>query len=68
MMLQRLHGERLLKDARSGLQVHQRVVHRLAAGDLGDASAKLDGLGYVKAADILAFAVQSDGAAGGGVA
>ena len=52
---QRLHGERLLEDAGAALVIDQRVVHRLAAVDLGDAAAEFDRLRHLKAADLLAL-------------
>ena len=53
LVCQRLHGERLFEDASTALVIDQRVVHRLAAIDLGDAAAQLDGLRYLKVADLL---------------
>ena len=43
-MVLRLHGEALLKKARPGAQVDERVVHLLAAGYVRDTIADLDRL------------------------
>ena len=64
---QRLHGERLLENARAGLVVDQRVIHGLAAADVGDAAAKFNRLRHLKAADFLALSERRGPAEAGGV-
>src|ERR1700728_4135525 len=42
LMIDRLHRKRLVKDARSGLQIYQGVVHIAAAGHVGGTVAQFN--------------------------
>ena len=44
LMIDRLHRKRLVKDARAGLQIYQRVVHIAAAGYVSTPVSEFDGL------------------------
>ena len=63
-MIDRLHGKRLVEKSRAGLQIHQRVVHIVAAGHVVGAVAKFDrGVNQVSAA---VHAIRFGGRAGVG--